>query len=79
MKTFVEPYMKILKEVTGAIHNAEAQGLPLTKIELTAEEWDLFVIARTTLNNGKRLPVEGSLLDGEEVFMSTKVYREDNG
>jgi len=75
MKTFVESYKKLIKEIDDAINDAVAKGLPLDKIELTHEEWDDFVIARTTLSNGKRLDVAGGLLVGSTMYLRTNIYR----
>lgn len=74
MKTHVEPYKELQKEIDDAIAFAQKDGLPLTSIELTPEEWTLFVRARTTCADGSRLDdIEFSA--GTAMYMGVKVYK----
>lgn len=75
MKTFVEPWRKLIREIEGAISHSLTEGLPLKSIELTHEEWDAFVIARTTLANGTRIEASKDLDTGKVCYQGVTVYR----
>jgi len=68
MKTFVEPWRRMIKEINDVIEHSMNEGLPLSAIELNAVEWKQFVIARTTTVTGKRL-------DDAEFDCGTAMYR----
>ena len=42
MKTNVEPYNVLFREIDDGIAHSEREGLPLKSIELDAQEWELF-------------------------------------
>jgi len=74
MKTHVSEWRILMKAIDQAITCAEEQALPLVSIELDSEEWDNFVIARTTLNNGKRLDT-AAFATGNAGYRGIKIYR----
>ncbi len=76
MKAHVLPWKKLIKEIDDSIANARVMELPLSSIELTPDEWDDFVIARTTLQNGRRLPVTPDLEAGKAIYKQTSIYKE---
>jgi hypothetical protein len=75
MKTNVARWRQLIKEINDVIIHSKEQGLPLESIELDAEEWDAFVIARTTLATGNRLPTQ-EFDCGTARYKGTRIYRE---
>jgi hypothetical protein len=45
MKTIIEPWRKLFKEIDDSIAHSQKEGLPLKSIELDAEEWEIFTVA----------------------------------
>ena len=76
MKCNTEEWRILMKAINQNITHAEEQGLPLVSIELDEEEWDAFVIARTTLVSGKRNEPTLDLLAGKQIYRGIKIYKE---
>jgi len=75
MKQNYEEWRVLINEVNHNITHAEEQGLPLVSIELDPVEWELWLIARTSLQNGGRIPLRPVLLEGYEIYRGIKVYK----
>ena len=45
MKTIIEPRDILFKEIDDGISHSQKEGLPLKSIELSDDEWELFVEA----------------------------------
>lgn len=76
MKTYVDSWSKVMKELHDALDHAEEQGLPLSSVELNETEWEAFVHARTQLANGGTLPQSPSLRSGSVYYRGVRIYKE---
>lgn len=45
MKTHLEEYKKLFKQLDDAIQHSANEGLPLSAVELSADEWTVFLDA----------------------------------
>ena len=79
MKTYVEFWRVVFKEINDGIKHAEREGLPLRSIELDKDEWETFVSAfeDKKVGTGQLQTSVAALRKYEQTrYMGIKIYKE---
>jgi len=79
MKTIVAPWRELFAKIDDAISHSQGEGLPLSSIELTEQEWTLFLwahehfkVARSKFKNTQ----ESMHLYHQTRYSGVKIYKE---
>jgi len=75
MKKHMVQWKMLIREIDAAVDHSRREGLPLKSIELDKTEWDDFVTARTTLSDGRILPITADMKAGRVIYKGVSVFR----
>lgn len=77
MKTVIAPWRLLYSEIDDAITHSQKEGLPLESIELSADEWKLFLWGHEHFKvaHSKFRATQESMVSNKEArYLGVKIY-----